>query len=206
MTPAQQLAEGIAKLGLSVTPDKEKRLLAYLDLIVKWNRVHNLTAIRDMPTMVSAHLLDSLAVAMHLAAKTVLDIGSGGGLPGIPLAIIWPQAEITLLDSNQKKTAFLQQAKIELALDNLQVVCARVEEWQTENRFDLVISRAFSEMPEFVKLATRFCKSDGVLAAMKGAQADEEVRRLPPNCKVQQVISLDVPELNAERYLVLIAP
>ena len=206
MTPGQQLAEGIAKLGLSITPEQEKRLLAYLDLIVKWNRVHNLTAIRDMSSMVSAHLLDSLAVAPHLKGTTILDIGSGGGLPGIPLAIIWPQAEITLLDSNQKKTAFLQQAKIELALNNLHIVCARVEDWQTEKCFDLVISRAFSELPQFVSLAARFCNADGVLAAMKGAQADEEIRRLPPDCTVQRVIDLDVPNLNAERHLVLIAP
>jgi 16S rRNA (guanine527-N7)-methyltransferase len=206
MTPAQSLADGITRLGLVVEPAAQQRLLAYLELIVKWNRVHNLTAIRDLPSMVSAHLLDSLAVAPHLQATNVLDIGSGGGLPGIPLAIVWPQACITVLDSNQKKTSFLQQAKIELALDNVEVVCARAEDWQAPQPFDLVISRAFSELAEFVRLGARFCKPDGVLAAMKAAQTQEEIARLPAGSKVKQVLALHVPELNAERHLVLLAP
>jgi 16S rRNA (guanine527-N7)-methyltransferase len=206
MSPAQQLAAGIDRLGLSISPDAQARLLAYLDLIVKWNRVHNLTAIRDVKSMVSAHLLDSLAVAPHLVAETILDVGSGGGLPGIPLAMIWPQAKVTLIDSNQKKTTFLQQAKIELAIENLTVVCARVEAWKTDARFDLVISRAFSDLAEFVKVAHGFCKQAGTLAAMKGVQPDDEIKRLPAGCKLREVIALNVPDLNAERHLVLIDP
>ena len=206
MSPARQLAAGIDRLGLSISPDAQARLLAYLDLIVKWNRVHNLTAIRDVKSMVSAHLLDSLAVAPHLVAATILDVGSGGGLPGIPLAMIWPRTSVTLIDSNQKKTSFLQQAKIELAIDNLTVVCDRVEAWNSDASFDLVISRAFSELAEFVKVAQRFCKSGGTLAAMKGLQPDVEIKLLPTTCKLRKVIALNVPDLNAERHLVLIDP
>jgi 16S rRNA (guanine527-N7)-methyltransferase len=206
MSPAQQLAEGFQSLGLAVSLPTQQRLLAYLELISKWNRIHNLTAIRDIPTMVSAHLLDSLSVATRLTAQTVLDIGSGAGLPGIPLALIWPQSQVTVLDSNNKKTAFLQQAKIELGLDNLSVVCARSETWDPGHQFDLVISRAYSELAEFVKVATRLCKSGGVLAAMKGQKPDDEIAKLPAADKVRSIIALNVPGLNAERHLVLMEP
>ncbi len=206
MSPAQQLADGIDRLGLSICAQAQQQLLAYLDLLAKWNRVHNLTAIRDVQSMLSAHLLDSLAVAPHLTAQTILDVGSGGGLPGIPLALIWPHSDVTLLDSNQKKTTFLQQAKIELGLKNLTVVCERVEAWETDKRFDLVISRAFSELAEFVKVAARFCNAGGTLAAMKGLQPGAETSRLPDPRKLRSVIALNVPELNAERHLVLVNP
>lgn len=206
MSLAQLLAAGIAELGLAVPPDMQKRLLAYLDLIAKWNRVYNLTAIRDTASMVSAHLLDSLAVVPHLSAQTVLDIGSGAGLPGLPLALLWPQSQVSVLDSNQKKATFLRQAAIELGLDNVSVVCERVAAWQPESRFDLVISRAFSDLPEFVAMAARLCKAGGTLAAMKGIYPGEEIARLPAGCVVRQVLPLRVPGLKAERHLVLIDP
>jgi len=155
---------------------------------------------------VSAHLLDSLSVATHLSAPTVLDVGSGAGLPGIPLALLWPQSQVTVLDSNQKKATFLQQVKIELALNNLSVICARSEVWNPEKCFDLVISRAYSELSEFVKVAARFCSVGGVLAAMKGRRPSDEIAKLPPACKVRNIIALHVPGLNAERHLVLIDP
>jgi len=206
MSPAQLLAEGIAELRLAVPPETQKRLLGYLELIVKWNRVYNLTAIRDIATMVSAHLLDSLAVAPHLSAQAVLDIGSGAGLPGVPLAMLWPQSRVTLLDGNQKKAAFLRQAVIELRLDNVEVVCERVEIWQSEPRFDLVISRAFSDLPEFVAAAARFCRAGGTLAALKGVFPSEEIARLRARSAVRDVLPLRVPGLKAERHLVLIDP
>jgi 16S rRNA (guanine527-N7)-methyltransferase len=206
MSPAQLLADGIAELGLAVPPDAQKRLLAYLDLIAKWNRVYNLTAIRDTVSMVSAHLLDSLAVVRHLSAQTILDIGSGAGLPGLPLALLWPQSQVSVLDSNQKKATFLRQAVIELGLDNVKVICERVEAWQPESRFDLVISRAFSDLPEFVAMAARLCRTGGTLAAMKGVYPGEEITRLPSGCVVRQVLPLRVPGLKAERHLVLIDP
>jgi 16S rRNA (guanine527-N7)-methyltransferase len=206
MNPAQQLAEGIGELGLVVAQEAQERLLAYLQLIVKWNRVHNLTAIRDIPAMVSAHLLDSLAVVPYLSAQSILDIGSGAGLPGIPLALAWPQSKVTLLDSNQKKAIFLRQASIELGLQNVVVVCERVESWQTETPFDLVISRAFSDMREFVRVAVRLCQAGGTLAAMKGVYPLEELGRLPAGRVVRKVLPLQVPGLSAERHLVLIEP
>jgi 16S rRNA (guanine527-N7)-methyltransferase len=206
MSPAQLLATGLGELGLAVPPETQKRLLAYLDLIAKWNRVYNLTAIRDTATMVSAHLLDSLAVVPHLSAQTVLDIGSGAGLPGLPLALLWPQSQVSVLDSNQKKATFLRQAVIELGLDNVTVVCERVETWQPETRFDLVISRAFSDLPEFIAVAARLCKTGGTLGAMKGVYPGEEIARLPAGNAVRQVLPLRVPGLKAERHLVLIDP
>jgi 16S rRNA (guanine527-N7)-methyltransferase len=206
MSPAQLLADGIAELRLAVPPETQQRLLAYLDLIAKWNRVYNLTAIRDTASMVSAHLLDSLAVVPHLSAQTVLDIGSGAGLPGLPLALLWPQSQGAVLDSNQKKPTFLRQAVIELGLDNVNVVCERVEAWRPESRFDLVISRAFSDLPEFVAVAAPLCKAGGTLAAMKGVYPGEEITRLPSGCVVRQVLPLRVPGLKAERHLVLIDP
>jgi 16S rRNA (guanine527-N7)-methyltransferase len=206
MSPEQQIAEGLRELGLAFPPDLQEKMLAYLELIAKWNRIHNLTAIRQIPDMVSAHLLDSLSVATHLGAQTVLDIGSGAGLPGIPLAMAWPQSEVTLIDSNQKKTAFLQQVKIELDLKNLVVVCGRAEAQPAEHPFDLVISRAFAELSDFVTVATRLCKPGGTVAAMKGVWPHDEIAKLPDNCRLRMVIPLGVPGLNAERHLVLIDP
>ena len=141
MSLAEKLAQGTLELGLQVSADIQARLLDYVALIAKWNRVHNLTAVRESARMVSAHLLDCLAIVPHLRAGSVLDVGSGAGLPGIPLALIWPQAQVTLLDSNHKKTAFLRQVLIELELKNVDVICERVESWHPHEEFDLVISR-----------------------------------------------------------------
>jgi 16S rRNA (guanine527-N7)-methyltransferase len=206
MSPEQQIAEGLRELGLAFPPDLQEKMLAYLELIAKWNRIHNLTAIRQIPDMVSAHLLDSLSVATHLGAQNVLDIGSGAGLPGIPLAMAWPQSEVTLIDSNQKKTTFLQQVKIELDLKNLVVICGRAEALPVEQPFDLVISRAFAELSDFVAVATRLRKPGGTVAAMKGVWPHDEIAKLPDNCRLRMVIPLGVPGLNAERHLVLIDP
>ncbi len=206
MSLAEQLAQGITELGMHVAPETQRQLLDYLNLLIKWNRIHNLTAVRESPQMVSGHLLDCLAVAPHLKASTVLDVGSGAGLPGIPLALMWPQANVTLLDSNHKKAAFLRQAKIELGLKNTQVVCERVEIWQAAGAFDLVISRAFSDLAEFVRLAGRWCAREGTLAAMKGVYPDEEIAQLPPDFKLSGGVPLNVPGVRAKRHLVLLSP
>ena len=206
MSPAEQLAQGIAELGLQVTSEVLSKLNEYLALIAKWNRVHNLTAVRDSAKMVSVHALDSLAVAPHLQATSVVDVGSGAGLPGIPLALLWPQSRVVLLDSNHKKAAFLRQAAIELALKNVEVVCARVEAWQPAQKFDLVISRAFSDLPEFLKLAGALCADGGVVAAMKGVYPDEELAQLPATFKLVRTVPLKVPGLSAKRHLVLLSP
>ena len=201
-----RLADGCAELGLSVPVETQRKLLDYLALIVKWNRVHNLTAVRDSAKMVSAHLLDSLAVAPHLKAGTVLDVGSGAGLPGIPLALLWPQTRVTLLDSNHKKATFLRQAVIELGIKNTDVISERVESWQTPHKFDLVISRAFSDLPEFLRLAGKHVSADGTIAAMKGIYPHEELAQIPPDYKLRTVEPLKIPGMPAERHLVLVEP
>ena len=206
MSSAVQLAQGIAELGLQVPADIQSKLNDYLALIEKWNRVHNLTAVRDSAKMVSVHALDSLAILPHLQAASVLDVGSGAGLPGIPLALMWPHARVVLLDSNHKKAAFLRQAAIELGLKNVEVVCERVEAWEAPQKFELVISRAFSDLPEFLKLAGRLCAAHGVVAAMKGVYPDEELAQLPATFKLRAAIPLKVPGLSAERHLVVLDP
>jgi len=204
MSAADQLKRGLIALGLTLDRDTQQRLLDYIALIEKWNRVYNLTAIREPEKMVSRHLLDSLAVAPHLHAKRLLDVGSGAGLPGIPLALAKPDTHVILLDSNHKKAAFLNQAVIELKLKNAEVCSERVESWQTQNRFDVIISRAFSDMGEFVRITRHLLAPGGMFAAMKGLYPYEEIDKLPPGCKVQQVLPLAIPGLEGARHLVLI--
>lgn len=204
MRAVDQLQQGLIALGLTLARDTQQRLLDYIALIEKWNRTYNLTAIREPEKMVSHHLLDSLAVAPHLHARRLLDVGSGAGLPGIPLALANPDMHVTLLDSNHKKAAFLNQAVIELKLKNTEVCGERVESWQTQNKFDVIISRAFSDMGEFVRITRHLLAPGGVYAAMKGLHPYEEIDKLPPDCKVLQVLPLAVPGLDGARHLVLI--
>lgn len=199
---ASQLAAGLAQLTLVAAPDVEGKLVHYLELIAKWNKVYNLTAVRDINEMVSTHLLDSLAVAPYVSADSLLDVGSGAGLPGIPLALLNPERPCTLLDSNQKKCAFMQQAVIELGLRRVEVVCARVETWTPLRPFDVVISRAYASLTDFVQAAAICCAPGGTLAAMKGVYPHEELEQLPAGYRVRDVIALNVPGLDAERHLV----
>lgn len=204
MSTADQLQQGLIALGLALARDTQQRLLNYIALIEKWNRTYNLTAIREPAKMVSHHLLDSLAVAPHLHAQRLLDVGSGAGLPGIPLALSNPGMQVTLLDSNHKKVAFLNQAIIELDMKNAEISGERVESWQTQNRFDVIISRAFSDMGEFVRTTRRLLAPGGMFAAMKGLHPYEEIEKLPPDFIVRQVLPLAVPGLEGARHLVLI--
>ena len=201
---AARLAEGVAELGLRLPAAAQPRLLEYLALMQKWNRTYNLTAVREPLKMVSYHVLDSLAVAPHLNARTILDVGSGAGLPGIPLALALPQTAVTLLESSHKKAAFLQQAKTDLKLDNVTVVCERVETWQSGGSFDVVTSRAFSDLAEFVALTGRHAAPGGRLAAMKGIYPHEELTQLPGGWRLENAISLTVPGVRGERHLLLI--
>jgi 16S rRNA (guanine527-N7)-methyltransferase len=201
---ADQLRRGLIALGLTLDDDIVQRLLDYVALIEKWNQVYNLTAIREPVKMVSHHLLDSLAVAPHLHAERLLDVGSGAGLPGIPLALAKPDTHVTLLDSNHKKAAFLNQAVIELKLKNAEVCGERVESWQTQKSFDAIISRAFSDMGEFVRVTRHLLAAGGVFAAMQGLHPYEEIDKLPEGCKVQQILPLAVPGVAGARHLVLI--
>ncbi|MBT9567551.1 MAG: 16S rRNA (guanine(527)-N(7))-methyltransferase RsmG, partial [Thiobacillus sp.] len=200
MTIEHQLTAGIAALGLTLPDGAEAKLLAYLALLDKWNRVYNLTAVRAAERMVSHHLLDSLAAVSFFQGTTVLDVGSGGGLPGIPLAIARPELRVTLIDSIAKKTAFLLQAKAELGLSNLNVVTSRVEDFRPEAGFDVITSRAFSDLKEFVTLTRHLLKPGGHWLAMKGLYPHEEIAQLPVDAKVSADHALVVPGLEASRH------
>jgi len=205
MSLESKLSAGLAAMHLALPDGAKESLCAYLRLIEKWNRVHNLTAVREPEQMVVLHLLDSLAVLPHLAGvSSLLDVGTGAGLPGIPLAIARPDLDVTLLDSNQKKAVFLAQAKAELALANVTVVCERVEAWRPGRTFDAVVSRAFSELAEFVAQSAHLVSPGGALLAMKGVHPFEEIAKLPASHRVQEVVTLSVPSLAAERHLVLL--
>jgi len=204
------LAQGLEALGIECPLEVRGRLLDYVRLLAKWSRVYNLTAVREPLEMVQRHLLDSLAVLPHLRAlpakKRVLDVGTGGGLPGIPLALMSPQVDFVLLDSNSKKTRFVQQAVVELGLQNVEVVHARVEDFHPEQSFDVVISRAFSSLREMVEKAGAYCGSKGVLLAMKGAYPQQELAELPAGFMLRDSRRLQVPGLDEERHLIFLAP
>ena len=203
MTREQQLAEGMKALGLDLPADVQERLLAYAAFLEKWNRTYSLTALRDPKLAVSHHLLDSLAIMPYVSASTLLDVGSGGGQPGIPLAIARPDLAVTLLDSNGKKTAFLQQAVIELGLKNVQVVTARVEEFKPAAPFVAITSRAFAELADFVGLTRHLLAPGGEWLAMKGQRPVEEMNKLPAGVSVTAVHRLLVPGVDGERHLVV---
>ncbi len=203
MSLAELLAQGVAQLEQDVAPEIQQKLLTYLILLEKWNKTYNLTAIRQPEQMVSSHLLDSLAVLPHLWPGRWLDVGCGAGLPGLILALMRPQWMFTLLDSNSKKTSFVQQAVIELGLHNVSVCCARVEQWQPGEKFDGIISRAFAETAEFTTQTHHLLAENGGWAAMKGVP-QQELQRLPADVTLEQVIPLQVPGLDAARCLVIL--
>ncbi len=205
MTPQEALQRGIRELDLTPPPDAVGRLLAYLELLAKWNKTYNLTAIRDPLQAVSLHVLDSLAVLRELSdrAGALADIGSGGGLPGIPIAIVEPARRVTLNDANAKKGAFLRQAVIELGLRNADVHIGRAEQWRPAERFGVVISRGFASLADFLAACRHLVAPAGVLAAMKGALPQAELAQIPADCDCHDVRRLRVPLLDAERHLVL---
>jgi len=205
MIQEQILRSGIDQLGLQISEEQQGKLLDYLALLHKWNKIYNLTAIRDPQQMVSNHLLDSLAVIPFLWEGRWLDVGCGGGLPGLVLAIVRPDWQVDLLDSNSKKTGFVQQAIIELGLKNVSVHCVRVEVWKTESRFDGVVSRAFTELSGFLRSTQHLLAPRGRWAAMKG-QPEQELAGVSEEYQIEQTISLQVPGLNAARSLVIVAP
>jgi 16S rRNA (guanine527-N7)-methyltransferase len=203
MTLKEQLATGIAQLGIEVSENAQSQLLAYLSLLQKWNRVYNLTAIREAEQMVSHHLLDSLAIVPFLWSGNWLDVGSGAGLPGVVLAIVRPDWTFTLLDSNSKKTSFIQQAVIELGLKNVRVNCLRVEEWNTVERFDGIVTRAFAETAKFVALTQHLLAVGGGWVAMKGVAQKENIQ-FNQGVTVEKIHPMHIPNLDAERCLVVI--
>lgn len=201
------LKEGATAMDLALSAAQIDKLMAYQALLAKWNKVYNLTALRDPAQMVTHHLLDSLsAVSAFAGAQRVLDVGAGGGLPGIVLAI-WaaeaqPQMQITLVDTVSKKTAFLNQVKAQLHLGNVTVLHARVEQLPVEQQYDVITSRAFAELKDFVTWSNHLLQQGGKYIALKGVLPQEEIDRLPAGWKVQQVQPLQVPGLDAERHLI----
>ena len=206
MSSADGLERGLAALGLKLRAEELAKFERYLDLLEKWNRVYNLTAIRGRERMVTHHLLDSAAILPYVKGPRVLDVGSGAGFPGIPFAIANAELQVTLLDANHKKTAFLRQAVAALGLANATVESERVESWRTSARFETIVSRAFSELGEFVAATRRLLAPGGIIAAMKGVYPREEIERLPGGVQVVNVVKLAVPGLDAERHLVIVAP
>ncbi len=203
------LTQGLETLDIECPLEVRGHLLDYVRLLAKWNRVYNLTAVREPLEMVRRHLLDSLAVLPHLhelRTKRVLDVGTGGGLPGIPLALLSPQVDFVLLDSNGKKTRFVQQAVVELGLRNVEVVHARAGRYHPDVPFDVVVSRAFSSLREMVEKAGVYCGSKGVLLAMKGAYPQQELAELPAGFMFRESRRLQVPGLDEERHLIFLAP
>jgi 16S rRNA (guanine527-N7)-methyltransferase len=201
----ESIEAGLAAMGVDVPAGATARMAAHLELVAKWNRVHNLTAVRETDQMVVLHLLDSLSLLPHLGTgESLLDVGTGAGFPGIPLALARPELQVTLLDSSRKKCTFLEQAKTELGMTNVAVACARVETWRPERRYDVVASRAFAELSDFVTQARHLVAPGGRLLAMKGVYPFEEIARVPASHRVAQVVELTVPSLDAKRHLVLL--
>ncbi|MFV1921995.1 MAG: 16S rRNA (guanine(527)-N(7))-methyltransferase RsmG [Methylotenera sp.] len=199
---AEKLAAGIAQMQLQVNQDKQVLLLRFLELLAKWNKVYNLTAVRDPMDMVTLHLLDSLSVLPYITGKRLLDVGSGGGLPGIVLAICQPELQVTTIDTVQKKAIFMRQAKGVLGLGNLQVVHGRVEAFESDIPYEMIISRAFSELDQFMALTQHLLADHGHWLAMKGVSPQKELDAL--KVKDYELYPLFVAGLNAERHLAII--
>ncbi|MCX4192497.1 16S rRNA (guanine(527)-N(7))-methyltransferase RsmG [Methylophaga sp. OBS1] len=196
-----QLDQGCAALSIDLSEAQKQQQLDYVALLVKWNKVYNLTSVRDPAQMLSRHILDSLSVLPYLDAPSLLDVGTGGGLPGIPAAIVRPDCAVTLLDSNSKKTRFLQQVKAELGLHNVTVVHGRVEQVSLP-KFAIITARAFATVDDIIKLAGQHCEQNGRLVLMKGVYPNEELQFDSDAFRLQDVVSLDVPECEGERHLV----
>lgn len=203
---AAELVRGAQALGVELSEGQQQQLLAYLALLIKWNKAYNLTAVRDPDEMVSRHLLDSLSVVSFVAesGQTWLDVGSGGGMPGVPLAIMFPDRSFTLLDSNGKKTRFLTQVKLELKLANLEVVHSRVEQFQPAEAFGGITSRAFSSLEDFASWTRHLGNTQTRWLAMKGVQPDDELQRLPADFRLDACHVLKVPGCQGQRHLLIL--
>ncbi len=201
---AEELTLGARELGVELTEAQHAQLLGYLALLIKWNKAYNLTAVRDPDEMVSRHLLDSLSVVPFIEGQRQLDVGSGGGMPGIPLAILFPDMKVTCLDSNGKKTRFLTQVKLELKLDNLEVIHSRAEAFQPEVPFTGIISRAFSSLEDFTQWTRHMGNSETRWLAMKGLHPADELVGLPADFHLESAQALAVPGCQGQRHLLIL--
>lgn len=204
MSLKEQLSRGCEQLGIPVSDAQLETLLQYQEMLLKWNRVYNLTAITAPPKMITHHLLDSLAVLPYLQGNRIIDVGCGAGLPGIILAIMLPEKQFVLLDSNSKKTRFVKQAAIELRLENVTVEHSRAEQYQPQHLFDVVLSRAFASLSDMLSWCAHLRNKGGIFLAMKGVNPREEREQLPNSFRILDQYQLTVPGLDAERHVVLI--
>ncbi|MBI5938629.1 MAG: 16S rRNA (guanine(527)-N(7))-methyltransferase RsmG [Betaproteobacteria bacterium] len=203
MNLAEQFSKALDQMGLAIDAATQARLLDYLALLAKWNKTYNLTAIHEPERMLTHHLLDSLALLPHVGGERLLDVGSGGGLPGIPLAIARPGLQVTVLDSNHKKAAFMQQAVIELRLANVEVVCDRSEAYSPAAAYSQIVCRAFSDLSDFVRATRHALAPGGEWLAMKGVYPNEEIAQLK-GARLKRDVVLHVPGLEAERHLIVL--
>ena len=199
-----KLAEGLAALSLDLSDHVQHQLIDFLHLLVKWNRAYNLTAVRQPEQMVTRHLLDSLVIGPYIQGPRILDVGTGAGLPGIPLALAYPNCQFTLLDSSGKKIRFVTQAVAELGLVNVDVVQSRVEAYQPASRFDTVTARAYSSIEELVKQTAHLLADGGQYMIMKGAYPVAEVEAMPAGYHLEAIHQLQVPGLDAQRHLLVV--
>lgn len=201
-----KLSRLLAEAGISLTDHQKNQLVAYVGMLDKWNKAYNLTSVRDPNEMLIRHILDSIVVAPYLQGTRFIDVGTGPGLPGIPLAIVLPQAHFTLLDSLGKRVRFLRQVQHELKLENIAPVQSRVEDFPAEPPFDGVISRAFASLNDMVSWCHHLPSKTGCFYALKGVAQEDEMANLPEGYTVSEIIRLHVPELEGERHLVVIKP
>lgn len=201
-----RLSSGLAELGVSLADSDRQKFIAYLRLLAKWNNAYNLTAVRDPGEMITRHVLDSLTLLPYLHGQRLLDIGSGAGLPGIPLAIARADLAFTLIDANAKKIRFIVQTIGELDLKNVDAVQARVENYRPALKFDTLMSRAFASIADMLTQSRHLCAPDGRFLAMKGVHPREELTALPAGYRVREVVALQVPGLDAARHVAIIAP
>ena len=201
---AVELAQGARQLGVALSEQQQEKLLGYMALLNKWNKAYNLTAVRDPNEMVSRHLLDSLSIVSFIDGQRWLDVGSGGGMPGVMLAIMFPARRFTLLDSNGKKTRFLTQVKTELGLTNLEVINSRVEAFNVEQPFDGITSRAFASLADFTHLTRHLGSPDTRWLAMKGVYPEDELAAMPVDFQLESSAQLQVPGCVGSRHLLIL--
>ncbi|WP_286932653.1 16S rRNA (guanine(527)-N(7))-methyltransferase RsmG [Leclercia sp. UBA5958] len=201
-----KLSRLLDEAGISLTDHQKNQLVAYVDMLNKWNKAYNLTSVRDPNEMLVRHILDSIVVAPHLEGARFIDVGTGPGLPGIPLSIVRPECQFTLLDSLGKRVRFLKQVQHELKLENITLVQSRVEEFPAEPPFDGVISRAFASLNDMVSWCHHLPGEQGRFYALKGVMPEEEIALLPSKYAVEKSVKLKVPQLTGERHLVIIKP
>lgn len=199
-----RLRQGISALKLELSEEQITGLLAYHALLVKWNKAYNLTAVRDPMDMIDRHLIDSLPMLEYIDRDNIIDVGTGGGLPGMVIAICRPDVQVTLLDSNGKKTRFLQQVKMEQKLSNVTVVHSRLEEYFPEQKFDLITSRAFASLKDMVNWSHQLLAEGGHYLAMKGLHPEDELKEMPALAKLKTSIPLNVPFTDGERHLLIL--